>query len=102
MQKVLRMHQFQCVEERHHDPVEVFLGGWSPEPREPHLKALPPLKFHHHVGGGVCLEHADDAYDAWVPETREHARFLQKAKSPPLECLLVALRLGAYAHGGIA
>jgi hypothetical protein len=96
------MHHLESVEQGSGDAIQVLLRRWPTEAGEPGLQVLPVLVVHHHVGGGVCLEDARDAHDAWMPEAGEHARFLQKALPAPIEGLLVALRLGPHAHGGVA
>jgi hypothetical protein len=78
-----------------------WVGG-RPRPAQPILEALALLEAHHHVGGGVRLEHARDAHDARVLETRQRAGFLQEVGAAPLERLLVPVGLRHHAHGGVA
>ena len=97
-----RVHHLQRIEQRGDDAVELLLRGRPAEAAEPGLEALPLLEAHHHVGGGVGLEHARDAHDARVLEARQRARLLQEVGAAPVEGLLVALRLRPHAHGAVA
>ena len=58
MQEVGRVHHLQRVEQGRDDAVQLVLRGRPAEAPEPGLEALPLLEAHHHVGGGVGLEHA--------------------------------------------
>src|SRR4029079_17013623 len=69
---------------------------------QPALEALPALEAHHHVRGGVGLEHTGHAYDARVLEASQRARLLEEALPPPLDRLLVALRLRPHAEPRVA
>ena len=76
--------------------------GGRPRLLEPGLEALPLLEPHHHVGGGVGLEHARDAHDAGVLEAGKRARLLQEVRAAPFERLLVAVGLRPHAHRPVA
>ena len=82
--------------------VELLLRRRSTQAPEPLLEALPLLEAHHHVGGGVGLEHARDTHDARMLEARQRARLLQEVGAAPLEGLLVAVGLRTHAHGAVA
>ena len=68
MQEIGRVHHLQRIEQRRHDRIEFILRRRPAEVPQPDLEALPLLETHHHVGGGVGLEHARDAHDAGVLE----------------------------------
>ena len=102
MQEVLRVHHLQRVEQGGDDRIELLLRRQPAEAVQPGLEAVPLLEAHHHVGGGVGLEHARDAHDARVLEARQRARFLQEVGAAPVERLPVAVGLGLDAHGGVA
>ena len=102
MQEVGRVQHLQRVEHGRDDGVELVLRRQPAELVQPVLEALPALEAHHHVGGGVGLEHARDAHDARMLEAGKRARFLQEVGAAPVEGLAVTLRPRAHVHGRVA
>ena len=100
MQHVGGVHHLQRVQDRGHDPVQLRLRGRAVETRQPALEAQSVLEAHDHVGGRVGLEHARDADDVGMLEAGQRARLVQEAGPAPIECGLVALRLGPHTHVG--
>ncbi len=102
VQEILRVHHLQRIEQRRRDAIELVLRGRPSEALEPSLEVLPLLEAHHHVGGGVGLEHAADAHDARMLEARQRARFQQEVGAAPIERRFMPVRFGPHAHGGVA
>ena len=102
MQEVFAVHHLQRVEQRGDDRIELLLRRRPAQAAQPILEALALLEAHHHVGGGVRLEHARDAHHAGVLETCKRAGFLQEVGAAPLERFLVPVGLRHHAHGGVA
>ena len=53
-------------------------------------------EFHHHVGRRVGLEKAHDADDVGMPEGRQRARLIEKARQAPFEGWPVLVARWAY------
>jgi hypothetical protein len=96
------VHHLQGIEQGRGDAIELLLRGRPSQALEPVLEVLPLLEAHHHVGGGIGLEHATHPHDARVLEAGERARLQQEVGAAPVERRLVPVRLGPHAHGGVA
>ena len=94
MQEIGGMHQVERIEQGGRDAVQLLLRGRLPEVCEPGFEALASLERHHHVDGGVCLEHAQDSHNAAVIEAGERAGLRSEAEPSPFENFLVAVRPG--------
>ena len=102
VQEVGRVHHLERIEQRGDEEIELVLRGRALEAAQPGLQAHALLEAHHHVGGGVGLEHAADANDGGMLEARQRARLLEEVGAPLVEGRLVAFRLRPHAHGGVA
>jgi hypothetical protein len=85
VKKILCMHHLQRLKEWVHYTIQLLLRRWSAVARQPGFEVLALLEPHHHVGRGICLEHAAEAHDAGMLETSERARLLQEIRSAPFE-----------------
>ena len=98
MQQVGCVQRLQRFEQRCGNPVQLGLRRPPSERLEPGVEALPLLEVHHHVGGGVGLEHARHPHDAGMAEAGERLRLAQEAGAAPIEGRLVPLRLRPHAQ----
>jgi hypothetical protein len=75
--------EFEGVQERRDDLVELGLPWRPPEVAEPGLEALAFLEMQDDVGGIVGPEITIDAVDVGMIEARQRLRFLDEALEPP-------------------
>ena len=86
------MDDFQAVEKRGSDREHRALLE-RPADADPFAQGLSRNEFHHHVGGAVRLEEAQDSDDIRMAERGERARFVEKPRKAPLERLRAGLGL---------
>ena len=83
VQEIGRVDDFECIEQRHQNSVQLLLPGRAAEALQPSLEALAFLEVQHDIAGVAVAEITINPDDVGMREARQRLRLLDEALETP-------------------